>query len=116
MNKNQILRYFVYLIFCPLITIVGVALTYYVHTIDDTKIDWKFDSEEFLEESEDCFEMENGSFIGGLFMAICSPLVGLLADRFDFRTALLCLGIFLVMIAIGPALKVSDRISRLKKN
>ena len=87
MNKNQILRYFVYLIFCALIIIVGVALTYYLHTIDDNKIDWKFDSEEFSEESEDCFEMENGSFIGGLFFKFIAAFIAgsILSDRYFIK-------------------------------
>ncbi len=52
------------------------------------------------------------SFVGGLLMAICSPIVGLISDQYDFRTALFCLGCFLVLIALGPALKISDRVSR----
>lgn len=52
------------------------------------------------------------SFVGGLLMAICSPIVGLLSDRFDFRTALLCLACFILIIALGPALKISDRVTR----
>jgi MFS family permease len=52
------------------------------------------------------------SFVGGLLMAICSPIVGLLSDLYDFRTALFSLACFLVLIAIGPALKISDRVRR----
>jgi MFS family permease len=54
------------------------------------------------------------SFSGGLSMSILSPIVGILADHFGFRIALMCLGLFVIIIAIGPALKISDRLSRVK--
>ena len=87
MNKNQILRCFVYLIFCALIIIIGVALTYYLYTIDDMKYDWKFEEEEFTENSEDCFETENGSFIGGLFFKFSAAFIAgrILSDKYFIK-------------------------------
>lgn len=52
------------------------------------------------------------SFTGGLLMSICSPAVGFLADKFGFQVALLSLGIFLCLIALGPTLRISERVSR----
>ncbi|MCR9205264.1 MAG: MFS transporter, partial [Halobacteriovoraceae bacterium] len=56
------------------------------------------------------------SFIGGILMAVCSPVVGFIADDHGFQTALFGLGIFLFLFLIGPSLKISERISRTSLN
>jgi hypothetical protein len=72
MNKNKILRYFIYLIFCALIIIIGVALTFYLNTIDDIdnnndnvydndKINWKFGLNENAN-SYDCYDKDNDNY------------------------------------------------------
>lgn len=56
------------------------------------------------------------SFIGGILLATCSPAVGYLADLHGFQVGLFALGVFLFIVAIGPSLKISERISRTPTN
>jgi len=55
------------------------------------------------------------SFCSGVMIAICSTIVGLIADHYDYRTGLFCLGGLFLLVAIGPSLKISERISRKRK-
>jgi hypothetical protein len=101
MKKNKILRYFVYLIFCALILIMGVTLNFYINTIDEfdlenevdvdnyndndivvygdnNEINWKFENKnfEFKENSndyyDDCSDGDNDNdYDNGSLINIC---------------------------------------------
>lgn len=52
------------------------------------------------------------SFSGGMLMMITSPFVGFLADTFNYKFALSMLGVTVVLIAVLPVLRISQRVSR----
>lgn len=54
------------------------------------------------------------SFTTGISMAIFSPLVGYISDKYSYQTALFVLGILLLLSILGPMLKISERLRRKK--
>lgn len=89
-NKNQYIRHFIYITFCTLIVIVGMALTYYLFTNEDFKFENKVDSDQIIfgdESIDDCSDDEASFYFGSLFFKFSAAFIAgsIMSDKFFIK-------------------------------